>query len=112
MLTVKRLHCEENVICPAQRPANPAIAVSPVGRRHASSASRNDLVIGRKAAGLFFRVFKNAIDGDVEHATDTRYQFNLGTVFLLQQGPRTEGARLIVSGLAPIDPDFHGKASA
>jgi hypothetical protein len=30
---------------------------------------------------------------------------------LLQQGPRTEGARFIVSGLAPIDSYLHGKAS-
>src|SRR5580704_11946975 len=69
---------------------------------------RDYFFIGRKAAGLLLRIAQPAIDRDLEHAADPWDQFDLGAVFLFQHCPRTEGARLIVSGLAPIDSDLHG----
>jgi hypothetical protein len=69
-------------------------------------ADRLDFLVGRKRPGLFFRVSEPPVDGDVEHAGYSGHQLDLGPV-TLQYGPRTEGARFIVSRLAPVDPDFH-----
>jgi hypothetical protein len=75
-------------------------------------SQRIDLLVGWKAACLLLRKRQPAIDCDFEHATDTRHQFDLSAVLLDQSCPRTEGPRFIVSGLAPLDTDFHFQLSS
>src|SRR3954464_668520 len=69
-------------------------------------SDRLDFLVSRKRPGLFLRVGEPPVDGDVEHAGHPGHQLDLGPV-TLQYSPRTEGARFIVSRLAPLDPDFH-----
>src|SRR5204863_4213312 len=71
------------------------------------SAYRVDLLVGRKPAGLLLRKGEPAIDGNLKHPADPGHQLDIGAVFLFQPIPRTEGARFIVSRLAPLDSDFH-----
>ena len=71
------------------------------------SAHRVDLLVGRKPAGLLLRESEPAIDGNLEHPTYPGHQLDIGAVFLDEPIPRTEGTRFIVSGLAPLDSDFH-----
>src|SRR5487761_1266543 len=97
------------------RAFNPIVRSAPCSaKRVASRLSRGlsaadgvDLFVGRKPAGLFLGIGKPAVDRDVEDATPARHQLDLGAVFCDQPVPRTEGPGLIVSRLAPIDPDFH-----
>ena len=66
-----------------------------------------DLIIGREAAGLAFGVLERAIDGDVELAGFADAQLDVGGAQLLEAIPHTEGLRLVVSGAAIFDQDFH-----
>ena len=66
-----------------------------------------DLIVGREAAGLALGVFQRAIDGDVELAGSANAQLDVGGAQLLEAIPHTEGLRLIVSGAAIFDQDFH-----
>ena len=66
-----------------------------------------DLVIGREAAGLAAGVFERAVDGDVELAGSADAQLDVGGAQLLEAIPHTEGLRLITSGAAIFDQDFH-----
>ena len=75
------------------------------------SAYRVDLLVGRKPAGLLLRKGEPAIDGNLKHPADPGHQLDIGAVFLLQPIPRTEGARFIVSGFAPLDSHFHCSSS-
>ena len=75
------------------------------------SAYRVDLLVGRKPAGLLLGESEPAIDGNLKHPADPGHQLDIGAVFLLQPIPRTEGARFIVSGFAPLDSDFHRSSS-
>src|SRR5260221_12919169 len=70
-------------------------------------AYREDFLIGRKPAGLLLRERQLSVDGDLEHPSYARHQLDFGAVFLFQHCPRTEGPRLIVSRLAPLDSDLH-----
>src|SRR5437763_11314714 len=89
---------------PATRHSEPAL-------RRALCAHRIDLFVGRKPAGLLLRESEPAIDGDLEHPTYPGYQLDIGAVFLDEPIPRTEGTRFVVSGLAPLDADFHCHSS-
>jgi hypothetical protein len=66
-----------------------------------------DLVVGREAAGLAASVFERAVDGDVELAGSADAQLDVGGAQLLEAIPHTEGLRLITSGAAIFDQDFH-----
>jgi hypothetical protein len=66
-----------------------------------------DLVVGREAAGLAAGVFERAVDGDVELAGSADAQLDVGGAQLLEAIPHTEGLRLITSGAAIFDQDFH-----
>jgi hypothetical protein len=66
-----------------------------------------DLVVGREAAGLAAGVFERAVDGDVELAGSADAQLDVGGAQLLEAIPHTEGLRLITSGAAILDQDFH-----
>jgi hypothetical protein len=72
-----------------------------------SPADRIYFLVCRKPAGLLLRKSQPAIDGNLEHAADPGHQLDIGTVFLNEPVPRTEGTRFIVSRLAPLDPDLH-----
>jgi hypothetical protein len=71
-----------------------------------SGPDRLDFLVGRETASLLLRIGEPPVDGDVEHTGHPRHQLDLGPV-TLQYSPRTEGARFIVSRLAPLEPDFH-----
>jgi hypothetical protein len=75
------------------------------------AADRVDLLVGRKPAGLLLRESEPAVDGNLEHAADPGHQLDIGTVFLNEPVPRTEGTRFIVSRLAPLDSNFHRRSS-
>jgi hypothetical protein len=66
-----------------------------------------DLIVGREAAGLATGVFERAVDGDVELAGSADAQLDVGGAQLLEAIPHTEGLRLITSGAAIFDQDFH-----
>jgi hypothetical protein len=68
-----------------------------------------DLVVGREAAGLAAGVFERAVDGDVELAGSADAQLDVGGAQLLEAIPHTEGLRLITSGAAIFDQDFHAR---
>ena len=66
------------------------------------------VVLG-KAPGLLFGVFERTVDGDVENAAAAADQLDLGLGFLpLDDIPRTEGPRFVVSLYAVFDLDLHG----
>ena len=75
------------------------------------SAHRVDLLVRRKPTGLLLRKGEPAIDGNLEHTTYSGHQLDIGAVFLDEPIPRTEGTRFVVSGLAPLDADFHCHSS-
>jgi hypothetical protein len=66
-----------------------------------------DLGIGRKAAGLAAGISERAVDGDVELAGSAGAQLEVGRAHLLEAFPHTEGLRLVASGAAIFDQDFH-----
>ena len=66
-----------------------------------------DLVVGREAAGLAAGVFERAVDGDVELAGSAGAQLDVRRAQLLEAIPHTEGLRLVTSGAAIFDQDFH-----
>src|SRR5215204_3763734 len=66
-----------------------------------------NLVVGREAAGLAAGVFERAVDGDVELAGSADAQLDVGGAQLLEAIPHTEGLRLVTSGAAIFDQDFH-----
>ena len=66
-----------------------------------------DLIVCREAAGLAAGVFERAVDGDVELAGSVDAQLDVGGAQLLEAIPHTEGLRLITSGAAIFDQDFH-----
>jgi len=84
-----------------------APSTTPVFAPALPGAYRVDLLVGRKPAGLLLRKGEPAIDGNLKHPADPGHQLDIGAVFLLQPIPRTEGTRFIVSGLAPLDSNFH-----
>jgi hypothetical protein len=77
------------------------------GRPGPAGAQRRDFLIGGEPSGLLLREQKPTVDGDLEHAAHPGYQLDIGTVKLNQARPRTEGPRLIVSRLAPLDSNLH-----
>src|SRR5689334_15182966 len=78
-----------------------------LGNQALASACGEDLLVGREATGLLFRERQLSVDRDLEYARYTRHQFDVGAVFVFQHCPRTEGPRLIVSRLAPLDSYLH-----
>jgi hypothetical protein len=70
-------------------------------------AERIDFLVGGKPPGLLLRERQATVDSDLENATDSGHQLDFGTILLNQFCPRTEGARFIVSRLAPLDGDLH-----
>ena len=79
------------------------------GSRRATptGTDRVDFFVGREPSGLLLRESKPAIDGDLERSAHSGDKLDIGTVTLNQSRPRTEGPRLVVSGLAPLDSDLH-----
>ena len=67
-----------------------------------------DLVVGRKAAGLGPGVLQGAIHDDIELPGAAHTQFDIRGAELLEMVPHTEGLRLVPSGAAVFDQDFHG----
>ena len=76
-------------------------------KRHLAFHQILDLVVGREAARLGTGVLQSAIDGDVELAGSADAQLDVGRAQLLEAVPHTEGLRLVASGAAVLDQDFH-----
>ncbi len=72
MCTVRTIHYDRARIEDYDREQH---AIASVGQcdQALRLAGRDNLVIGRKAAGLFFGKFQSPIDSDLEHAADTRH---------------------------------------
>ena len=68
---------------------------------------RPHLVVGRKSAGVLLRIGQPPVDGDVEDPGAALDQRDLRIGERRQYVPRTAGPRLVVSGYAVFDLDFH-----
>ena len=64
----------------------------------------------RELPGLVLRVDEGAVDLDVEDAAPARDQLGVDAERFFQTGSQTDRFRLVVSGVAVGDGDFHGRA--